>query len=171
SESESKAEDRLGSLRMRLEVLGAGVMDFWKAHGLEPKQGGSYGVHDRQGTAQEDGDKGLLQQARQLWSFSTWYVRREKSPQLEAVADSLYQFLIAHFLDAKDGEFFYKVSRDGSKVVEPKKQLYAESSAILALATYADVFDVSEARQRALACFQSIDRRLHDAEYLGYDQT
>src|SRR6185295_10293588 len=47
----------------------------------------------------------------------------------------------------------------------------AESFAILALATYADVFDVPEARQRALACFQSIDRRMHDAEYLGYDET
>jgi mannobiose 2-epimerase len=171
SESESKAEDRLGNVRVRLEALGAGVMDFWKAHGLDTKDGGIYGFHYRQGTPKEDADKGLIQQSRHLWSFSTWYARRERSAQIKAVADSIYQFLIAHFLDAKDGEFFYKVSRDGSKVVEPKKQLYAESFAILALATYADVFDVPEARQRALACFQSIDRRMHDAEYLGYDET
>jgi mannobiose 2-epimerase len=171
SDSESKAEDRLGNMRMRLEVLGAGVMDFWKAQGLDPKHGGVYGFHDRQGTPKEDADKDLIQQTRQLWAFSTWYVRREKSPQVKAVADSIYQFLIGHFLDAKDGEFFYTVSRDGSKVVEPKKQLYAEGFAILALATYAEVFDVAEARQHALSCFQSIDRRMHDAEYLGYDET
>jgi cellobiose epimerase len=170
SESESKIEDRLGSMRVRLETLGVGVMDFWKAHGPDRKYGGIYGFHDRKGVPKEDADKGLIQQTRHLWSFSTWYARREKSPEIKAVADSIYQFLIAHFL-AADGEFFYKVSRDGSKVVEPKKQLYAESFAILALATYAEVFDVPEAGQRALACFQSIDRRMHDAQYLGYDET
>jgi mannobiose 2-epimerase len=170
SESESKLEDRLGSVRVRLETLGAGVMDFWKAHGPDTKYGGIYGFHDRKGTPKEDADKGLIQQARHLWSFSTWYARREKSPEIKAVADGIYQFLGAHFLD-KDGEFFYKVSRDGTKVVEPKKQLYAQSFAILALATYAEVFDVPEAGQRALSCFQSIDRRMHDAESLGYDQS
>jgi cellobiose epimerase len=170
SESESKLEDRLGSVRVRLEALGAGVMDFWKAHGPDTKHGGIHGFHDRKGVPKEDADKGLIQQTRHLWSFSTWYARREKSPEIRAVADSIYQFLVAHFLD-KDGEFFYKVSRDGSKAVEPKKQLYAESFAIFALATYADVFAVPEAGKRALACFQSIDRRLHDAQHLGYDQT
>jgi len=170
SESESKLEDRLGSVRVRLEALGAGVMDFWKAHGPDTKYGAIYGFHDRKGVPKEDADKGLVQEASHLWSFSTWYARREKSAEIKAVADGIYQFLVAHFLD-KDGEFFYKMSRDGSKVVEPKKQLYAESSAIFALATYADVFDVPEAAQRAMACFQSIDRRMHDAQHLGYDQT
>jgi mannobiose 2-epimerase len=170
SESESKVEDRLGSVRVRLEALAANVMDFWKAHGPDSKYGAIYGFHDRKGTPKEDADKGLIQEARHLWSFSTWYARREKSAEIKAVADSIYQFLIAHFLD-QDGEFFYKVSRDGSKVVEPKKQLYAESFAILALATYSEIFGVPEAGQRALRCFQSIDRRMHDAEYGGYDET
>ncbi|HEU4582751.1 MAG TPA: AGE family epimerase/isomerase [Polyangiaceae bacterium] len=170
SESESKGEDRLGNIRVRLEALAAGLMEFWKSHGPDRKYGGIYGFLDRKGTPREDADKGLIQQARQLWSFSTWYARREKTPEVKAIADSIYQFLISHFQD-QDGEFFYKVSRDGSKVTEPKKQLYAESFAIYALATYADVFAVPDASKRALACFQSIDRRMHDAQYLGYDQT
>ncbi|MEY2937021.1 MAG: hypothetical protein RL033_7770 [Pseudomonadota bacterium] len=171
SDSESKLEDRLGSLRVRLEALSAGVMQFWKAHGLDQKFGGIHGFHDRKGEPKEDADKGLIQQTRHLWSFSTWYARREKSAEIKAIADSTYHFLIDHFLDQKDGEFFYTVSRDGKRVVEPKKQLYAESFAIFALATYADVFDVAQAKQQALACFQSIDRRAHDAEHLGYDQS
>jgi mannobiose 2-epimerase len=170
SESESNLDDRLGTIKMRLEALGGGVMDFWKAHGVDAKYGGIHGFHDRRGVPKEDADKGLIQQARHLWSFSTWYARREKSPEIKAIADNIYQFLIAHFQD-KDGEFFYKVSRDGSKPTDPKKQLYAESFAIYALATYAEVFDVPDAGQRAMACFQSIDRRAHDAQYQGYDQS
>jgi len=170
SESESNLDDRLGTIKVRLEALGGGVMDFWKAHGIDAKYGGIHGFHDRRGVPKEDADKGLIQQARHLWSFSTWYARRERSPEIKAIADNIYQFLITHFQD-KDGEFFYKVSRDGSKATDPKKQLYAESFAIYALATYAEVFDVADAGQRAMACFQSIDRRAHDSQSLGYDQS
>lgn len=171
SNSESAADDRLGSLEVRLDALGAGIMDFWKAHGLDDNHGGIHGVIDREGKPQNDADKGLVQQTRHLWSFSTWYERREQTPEIKAVADNIYQFLVAHFLDRKDGEFYYKVSRDGTRVVDPKKQLYAESFAIFALSKYSDVFDVAEAGQQAMACFKSIDRRAHDAEHQGYDQS
>jgi cellobiose epimerase len=171
SSSESGLEDRLGSVAARLETLAGNLMVFWKSHGPDVKYGGIHGFNDRRGTPKEDADKGLIQQARHLWSFSTWYARREKAPEVKATADSIYQFLIEHFRDPKDGEFFYTVSRDGSRVVEPKKQLYAESFAIFALATYADVFGVAQAGERALDCFRSIDRRSHDAEHLGYDQS
>lgn len=171
SESESSFEDRLGSIKARLEALAGSTMDFWNRHGLDAKYGGIHGMNDRQGKPKEDADKGLVQQTRHLWSYSTWYARREKTPAIKATADNIYAFLIDHFLDKKDGEFFYKVSRDGTKVVDPKKQLYAESFAIFALSTYSEVFDVPEAGQQAMACFKSIDRRAHDAESLGYDQT
>jgi mannobiose 2-epimerase len=171
SSSESGLDDRLGSVTARLETLAGNLMVFWKSHGPDTKYGGIHGFNDRRGAPREDADKGLIQQARHLWSFSTWYARREKAPEVKAVADSIYQFLIEHFRDPKDGEFFYTVSRDGSRVVEPKKQLYAESFAIYALATYADVFGVAQAGEQALACFRSIDRRSHDAEHLGYDQS
>jgi cellobiose epimerase len=169
SESESAAEDRLATIKVRLEALGDSVMDFWQAHGLDTEHGGIHGFHDRKGEPKLDADKGLVQQTRHLWSFSTWYARREQTPEIKAIADNIYAFLIAHFRD-KDGEFFYTVSRDG-KVVNPKKQLYAESFAIFALATYADIFGVAAAGEQAMACFNSIDQRTHDAEHLGYDQS
>jgi cellobiose epimerase len=170
SVSESALEDRLGSFAARLEGLAAGIMDFWKTHGPDPMHGGFYGKHDRRGDPVADADKGLIQQARHLWSFSTWYARREQAAEIKAVADNTYAFIRDHFLDAKDGEYVYRVSRDGKRIVDPKKLLYAEAFAIFALSTYADVFDVTEAGERALACFRSIDRRAHDAEHLGYDQ-
>ena len=126
-------------------------MAFWKTRGPDPVHGGFYGKHDRRGDPVENEDKGLIQQARHLWSFSTWYTRRERTPEIKAVADSTYAFIRDHFLDPKDGEYVYRVSRDGTHVVDAKKLLYAESF--------------------ALACFRSIDRRAHDAARLGYDQT
>lgn len=170
SGSENAFEDRLVTIQARLETLGSGIMEFWKAHGLDEEHGGIHGFHDRKGSPKLDADKGLIQQTRHLWSFSTWYQRREKTPQIKAIADNIYGFLTRHFKDS-DGEFFYSVSRDGKTVKNPKKQLYAESFAIFALATYADVFGVDTAGDQAMACFESIDRRAYDAEHLGYDQT
>lgn len=171
SSSESGLEDRLGSIKARLEALSANIMIFWKAHGPDTKYGGIHGFHDRRGTPKEDAAKGLVQQSRHLWSFATWYARREQALDIKATADSLYTFLTDNFLDHEDSEFFYSVSRDGTTTVDAKKQLYAQSFAIFALATYAQVFGVEDAAKRAMACFQSIDRRSHDREYLGYDQT
>jgi cellobiose epimerase len=171
SSSESALDDRLGTIEARLEALAGGLMQFWKSHGRDTEHGGIHGRHDRRGEPKLDADKGLIQQARHLFSYSTWYARREQTPEIKAAADSIYAFIEGHFLDAKDGEFFYSVSRDGKRVVEPKKQLYAESFAIFALATYAEVFGVARAGQQALACFRSIDARAHDSVNLGYDQS
>jgi len=162
--------ERLQATRSRLDALALEVATFWKTHGLDAEYGGFHGMHDRNGQPVLGAEKGLIQQSRHLWTFSTWYERREPTPEIRALADDVYRFLITHYLD-DDHEFFFKVDRAGTQVVETKKQLYAESFAIFGLATYARIFDVPEARALALACFRSIDRRSHDGQYGGYDQT
>jgi mannobiose 2-epimerase len=83
----------------------------------------------------------------------------------------MYTFVRRSFVDARDGGFVFKVSRDGTRVVDAKKQLFAESYAIFALATYGRVFAVPEAIELGLARFASIDAARHDAASGGYDQT
>jgi len=85
SSSESGLEDRLGSIKARLEALSASLMIFWKIHGPDTKYGGIHGFHDRRGIPKEDAPKGLVQQSRHLWSYSTWYARREKTPEIKAL--------------------------------------------------------------------------------------
>ncbi len=165
-----KAEERrLAALRPRLEALASDAIGFWKAHGPDAKHGGFHGTLDRSGNPIEPSDKGVIQTARHLWAFSTWHARREPTPKVRAVADDLYRFL-ERYRDPADGEFYFRVNRSGEPV-ERRKQLYAESFVIYALSAYATSFDSEEARSRALTCFRAIDRRSHDPEWLGYDQT
>jgi mannobiose 2-epimerase len=163
------AEEILSDVLPRLNGLAARAFAFWAQHGPDRKYGGVHATLDRQGTPVEPTDKGVIQQARQLWTASMWYARREPSAAVKQLADDTYAFLIKHYLDGSDGEFRFKVSESG-KVVDGKKQLYAESFAIYALATYGQTFDVPAAKEQALACFRSLDRRAHDAQYGGYDQ-
>jgi mannobiose 2-epimerase len=161
---------RLDALSSRLAVLGERTIGFWIEHGPDATFGGFHGTLDRLGNPTAPDNKGLVQQARQLWTLSTWYERRDPSPDIEALAKSQYDFLVEHFVDAADGAFVLTVSRDGRRVVDARKQLYAESFALYALATYGRVFDVPEATELALARFESIDVSRHDAVFGGYDQ-
>jgi mannobiose 2-epimerase len=160
---------RLEAVAKRLDVLSRELFDFWRVHGPDPGHGGFHGTLDRTGRPKAPTDKGVIQQARHLYSMSLWYERRGRSPEAKRLADRQYAFLTQHFADA-DGEFFFTVDETG-KPVATKKVLYANAFALYALATYGRVFGVKEAVERSLRCFRSLDARAHDAKHGGYDQT
>lgn len=161
---------RLSELSARLTPLASRTAAFWIQRGPDPLFGGFHGTLDRNGNAIAPEEKGLIQQTRHLWTLSTWYERREQSAAVAELAADMYAFIRRSFL-AADGAFVFKVSRDGSRVVDSKKQLFAESYAIYALSTYGRVFGVEEATGLALRRFLSIDASRHDAVFGGYDQS
>ena len=151
-----------------LPVLAAEAADFWLRHGLDRQHGGFHGHIDRRGLPGEPTDKGAIQQARHLWTWSSWYERREPTERARRAAEAAFSFLVDHLLDPNDGEFAYRSTRTG-RVVDARKLLYAQAFSIYALSTYASVFGVPVARDLALRCFESLDRRAHDDRYGGYD--
>jgi mannobiose 2-epimerase len=161
---------RLEALSSRLAPLAERTLAFWVEHGPDATFGGFHGTLDRFGNPIAPENKGLVQQARQLWMLSTWFERRDPSREIRALAEEQYDFLVQHFVDAADGAFVLTVSRDGERVVDARKQLYAESFALYALATYGRVFDEADAIELALERFESIDLSRHDAVFGGYDQ-
>jgi mannobiose 2-epimerase len=160
---------RIGTARSRIQKLGTASAQFWKRHGLDEVNGGFRGSLDENGTAIAPEDKGLIQQARHLWTLSTWYAHQEPTPEVKALADNVYSFLMKHFYDAASKEFVFKVTRQG-KTIERKKVLYAQSFTIYGLAEYARVFDQRAALQTALELFHAIGARAHDDVHGGYDQ-
>jgi cellobiose epimerase len=161
---------RLQDLSSRLGALAERTAAFWFQFGPDPQLGGFHGTLNRQGSPIAPEDKGLVQQVRHLWMLSTWYERRSTAPAVAALARQQYAFVRDSYVDPADGAFVYKVNRDGARVVDGRKQLFAESYAIYALATYGRVLAESEATSLALARFASIDASRHDAQNGGYDQ-
>ncbi|HEY4159680.1 MAG TPA: AGE family epimerase/isomerase, partial [Polyangiaceae bacterium] len=164
------AAARVQALRARLDALARSEFEFWATHGPDPKYGGFYGTLDRAGQPITPSNKGLIQQARQLWTFSMWFEKKQRTPDVRRIAENQYHFLIEHFYEPQSHEFVFTVSESGAPV-DPKKVLYAEAFAIYGLSEYARVFHVPDAARYALECFKSLDARAHDAQYGGYDQT
>jgi cellobiose epimerase len=169
TELDDAARALLRSFLPRLDRMAEEAAEFWRTHGPDPIHGGFHGFLDRQGEPREPTRKGIIQQARHLWSFSTWFERREPTTATRSLADSTYRFVVDRMGDPGDGEFFFQVTRDG-RVLDEKKLLYGQAFAIYGLATYGRVFGVGEAVDRALRCFVSIDARAHDDAHGGYDQ-
>ncbi len=160
---------RIQSLRNRLQSLSRKSADFWMQHGPDREYGGFHGTLDVDGSPVAPTDKGLIQQVRHLWSLSMWYAHKESTPEVRALADGAYSFVMKHFYDPASKEFAFKVNREGS-ILEPKKILYAQSFTIYALSEYARAFSSEEAKQTALELFLAIDARAHDDAHGGYDQ-
>ena len=146
------------------------LLEFWKKSGPDPMYGGFYGTLNRKGDRILPSFKSLRQQARHLWVFSTWYRYREPTPEIKSIADNLYNFITKYLYDNSDKEFIFSVNEDGS-LKDSRKQLYALSFALFSLSEYSMTFDKKEAADYAIHCFRSIDRRIHDAKYGGYDQS
>ncbi len=175
--------DRLARLSVRFREFANTCAELWLAHAPDPKGGGVHGFLDREfhpvidpeGTSlgpsgERRGEKGLIQQSRHLWAWSTWYERREQSKRVRDLADSVYRLLRSRFYDASDREFFLGISPEGVPLPK-RKQIYALSFAVYGLSTYGRVFGAHEATELALDCFLSFDGRAHDASFGGYVQT
>jgi mannobiose 2-epimerase len=153
----------------RVKRLNGELIRFWIKNGPDPDNGGFYGKHYWTGKPDSKANKGLIQQARHLWTFSMLYYHKERSEKFKRIADNLYNFIITSFWDKNDNEFYYMVNANG-KVVSKKKQFYAISFAIYSLAQYAQAFGHREAIELALNCADSICKRGHDPRYGGFDQ-
>ena len=174
AEAEVRAT-RVAHAKLRIEVLLEDSMRFWLTHGRDAEHGGFHATLNRLGEPIEPSTKGLVQQTRHLWTFSAYY---RLNPTADAArrtvvrqcAAELFRFIVQHFRDPSDGEFYFRVDRKGNPL-DRSKHLYANSFAIYALAEYALAFGVAEAKAHALACFSSLDKSSHDAQFGGYYQT
>jgi mannobiose 2-epimerase len=153
-----------------MQRMAEAQLEFWIQHGPDNQHGGFHGELDRHGSPMGNGEKGLVQHARHLWSFSTWYQRRESSARIATVARRLFEYIKVHFADPSGSGFYQKVARDGT-VTDAVHQIYPEAFAVYALATYGQVFDSHEAVALASRCFKAFDERVYDARFGGYDLT
>lgn len=160
---------RLERIREQLVREASALMELWTRAGVDHEHGGFHGQLDAHATPVLDADKWLIPEARHLWTFSTYSRYHPEATESLAIARNTYGFIHAHFRDPRDGEYFYRVSRTGERR-EENKLLYAQAFAIYGLSTFAAVSGEQAPLDEALACFQSIDRRAHDATHRGYDQ-
>ena len=157
----SRTDTLMAEVRACLE---RNILPFWLT--LADPKGGFQGEVLSDGTVQPDAPRGVILNARIIWSFSAAYGETHKQEYLMAAQHAKYWFL-DHFCDHRNGGVYWSVTREGLRL-DAKKQLYAQAFAIYGLSELYRVSRDSEAYKAAINLYRIVEKYFADAEFGGY---
>ena len=145
-------------------VLTENILPYWLR--LQDPRGGFYGEVTSDGTVLADAPRGVILNARLIWSFAAAY---RVFPQAEYLQAALHarDWFLAHFCDPEYGGVYWSVAPDGTPL-DAKKQLYAQGFAIYGLSELYQVTRDGEVLERAVALYRVVESRFSDPENGGY---
>lgn len=146
------------------ENLTSNILPFWLQ--LKDPRGGFYGEVSADGTVYYDAPRGVILNARLIWSFAAAYGHLQKTEYLVAAVHARDWFL-DHFCDHKYGGVYWSVSAEGERI-ESKKQLYAQGFAIYGLSELYKVSGDEDALKNAINLFKVVETYFKDKENGGY---
>ncbi len=149
--------------------LNGNILAWWLAHSIDTQNGGFLGRITNDNTPIPDAPKGLVLNARILWTFSAAF-RGEHNPAYLRMADRAYDYLAARFLDPRHGGAYWMLDCKGNPTDE-SKELYGQAFVIYALAEYHLASQRPEPLAQALDLFRLIDAKCHDNDHGGYFET
>ena len=160
----------MNGFRKRVEAeLLSGILPFWLNHTIDEKYGGFRGQIANDLTVDPHAHKGLILNARILWTFAKAF-GVYKNPAYLAAARRAYEYLCRHFWDYEFGGVYWMLDHKGSPV-DTKKRIYGEAFAVYALAEYAHATGEQEAMDRAMRLVEQIEAAGHDEAHGGYFET
>lgn len=148
------------------QELQSNILQFWIDKSIDSAHGGFYGALSQPLQVIPEADKGLVLNARILWSFAAAY-RSLQQPQYLTMAERAYEYLIAHFLDQEYGGFYWMLDYKG-RPIQDKKQVYGQAFAIYGLAEYYRATQRQEALDLAIETYNLLQKHSYDSVHKGY---
>ena len=153
-------------LREVRENLTEGILPYWLR--LKDPRGGFYGEVSADGAVQYDAPRGVILNARIIWSFAAAFQVFRKTEYLVAAVHARDYFL-EHFCDHKYGGVYWSVDASGERL-DTKKQLYAQGFAIYGLSELYKVTKDDEVLKNAINLYQVVESQFADKQYGGYTE-
>jgi mannobiose 2-epimerase len=157
-------------LRQKAEAeLRSNILPFWLQHAIDEEYGGFRGQIANDLTIDPRAAKGLILNARILWTFSKAFSVYRNPVYLET-ARRAYEYLVRFFRDAEFGGFYWMIDFEG-RPLDTKKRIYGQAFTVYALAEYYHATGDAEILARALRLVEKIEAAGHDAVHGGYFET
>jgi mannobiose 2-epimerase len=157
-------------LRRKAETeLLSDILPFWLRYTIDDEFGGFRGQISNDLTIDPHAAKGLILNARILWTFSKAY-SVYRSPVYLATARRAYDYLTRYFWDEEFGGVYWMLDYQG-KPHDTKKRIYGQAFTVYSLAEYYHATQDADALAKALRMVRSIESSSHDGEHGGYFET
>jgi len=154
--------------RVERELLGD-ILPFWLNYTVDHEYGGFRGQIANDLTIDPLAHKGLILNARILWTFAKAYKFYGGNVYLRT-AQRAYDYLQRYFWDAEFGGVYWMVDHLGNPV-DTKKRIYGQAFTVYALAEYAAACAEKEPLEKAIALYRKIETASHDEKNGGYFET
>lgn len=157
-------------IEAQLKVLS----QWWLEHTLTGDNHTFVGEVSHDGIANPKANKGIILTTRMLWFFSEsakayQHIDGAQSQKLHAAATVLFNFICQHFIDKEYGGVFWELDCYG-KLINGRKQVYAQSFAIYALASYYTLTHNPQALEQATTLFSLLEQYGLDKVNGGYHE-
>ncbi|MGA3069887.1 MAG: AGE family epimerase/isomerase, partial [Terracidiphilus sp.] len=119
--------------KMEAELL-SDILPFWLKYAIDDEFGGFRGQISNDLTVDPRAAKGLILNARILWTFSKAF-NVYGNPVYLAAARRAYEYLVRFFRDSDFGGYYWMVDFEG-RHIDTKKRIYGQAFAVYALAEY-----------------------------------
>lgn len=146
------------------ENLTSCILPYWLR--LKDPRGGFYGEVAADGTILYDAPRGVILNARIIWSFAAAYQALPDTAYLVAAVHARDYFL-EHFCDHKYGGVYWSVDAAGERL-DTKKQLYSQGFAIYALSELYKATGDDEVLKNAINLYKVVETYFADKENGGY---
>jgi mannobiose 2-epimerase len=158
------------NLRERVEAeLRSNILPFWVKHTVDDQYGGFRGQISNDLTIDPLAPKGLILNARILWTFSKAYSVYHNEVYLE-MAHRAFDYITRYFWDTESGGVFWMADYLG-RPLETEKRIYGQAFTVYSLAEFRRATGDPDALAKALQIYEAIESASYDALHRGYFET
>ena len=159
-------QPQLETFRNELKGELESILQYWMQYTLDEKNGGFEGSVDNNNEPLAGAPKGLVLNARILWTFST-ASRILQDEKLLTVSHRAFNYILDHFQDKKYGGVYWSVDEKGN-MLDGRKQIYGQAFCIYGMSAYFAATGNPVALEFAISLYELIEKYSYDVWENGY---
>jgi len=156
----------LGKYKKQLQQELKEILDYWIEFTPDHENGGFYGSVNNDNVPEKQAPKGVVLNARILWTFSAAFNYKQNKKWL-LIARRAYEYINSYFVDREFGGVYWTVDYRGKKLND-RKQIYGIAFCIYALSEYSKASGDEAALELAIRLYQDIEGHAYDRKHKGY---
>lgn len=145
------------------------VINFWSTKVIDQKNNGFYGACDFYGKPLKEANKGVVLNARLLWSFAK-ISNQLKTDEYTSIVQRSYKYLQSFFKDADFGGVYWELNFKGIPLNTNKKSI-AQAYTLLALSEVYLLNKKEEIKEECLKLYNCIEENFYNKEENFYKNT
>jgi mannobiose 2-epimerase len=156
----------LANFKAEIQIELNQILDWWEKYTIDQQNDGFYGKINQENIVSIKADKGLVLNARILYTFSAAFLLTKQTNYL-LTANKAFDYLVAYFLDRENEGFYWSVTSEGRKL-DGRKQVYGQAFVIYGLSEYYKATKNQKALSLAKNTHFLLEKYSFDAINLGY---